>query len=351
MSSQKQQPELPFDNNLPIEQKNWKKVRFDQIAECINDKVDDPSKAGVDRYVGLEHLDPESLKIRRWGTPDDVEASKLRFKPGDIIFGKRRAYQRKLAIADFEGICSAHAMVLRPREEEVLKDFFPYFLQTDTFFERALSISIGSLSPTINWNTLAKQEFSIPPKDEQRRIADILWAADEAIEKAKGLIKAGNKLKSRFISEILVRGISHEKYVQSENRTIPAGWYVTNLGSLCNLSSGNGFTPQDWSNNGLPIIRIQNLNGSKEFNYFSGVPDEKWIVEEGDLLFAWAGVKGVSFGPCLWPGPRGVLNQHIYKIQPVENINKIWLYEVLKFLTKNIENIFVIKFFSMFYLI
>jgi hypothetical protein len=96
------------------------RVKFGQLADCLNDRVDSPSQAGVDRYVGLEHLDPESLAIRRWGTPDDVQSTKLRFRPGDIIFGKRRAYQRKLAVADFEGICSAHAMVLRARPGVVL---------------------------------------------------------------------------------------------------------------------------------------------------------------------------------------------------------------------------------------
>ena len=154
-------------------------VRFDQMAESITDRVDNPSEAGVEYYVGLEHLDPDSLKIRRWGTPDDVEATKLRFKTGDIIFGRRRAYQRKLAVADFEGICSAHALVLRAHEDVVLPEFLPFFMQSETFFQRAMAISVGSLSPTINWKTLAQQEFAIPPIDEQRRIAEILWAADD----------------------------------------------------------------------------------------------------------------------------------------------------------------------------
>jgi type I restriction enzyme S subunit len=161
--------------------KGWRVVRFDEMAQLVNDRVDNPSEAGVERYVGLEHLDPESLKIRRWGAPTDVEAQKLRFQPGDIIFGKRRAYQRKVAVADFEGICSAHAMVLRAREETVVKDFLPFFMQSNTFFERALAISVGSLSPTINWKTLASQEFAIPPKDDQHRIAEILWAANEMV--------------------------------------------------------------------------------------------------------------------------------------------------------------------------
>src|SRR5690242_320496 len=114
----------------------WTRVRFEQMATQINDRVDDPAEAGVEFYVGLEHLDPDSLRIRRWGQPTDVESTKLRFQPGDIIFGKRRVYQRKVAVADFEGICSAHAMVLRAKADAVLPDFLPFFMQSDLFMER-----------------------------------------------------------------------------------------------------------------------------------------------------------------------------------------------------------------------
>ena len=137
----------------------WRTVHFGEMAHSITDRVDIPAESGVERYVGLEHLDPESLKIRRWGAITDVEATKLRFQPDDIIFGRRRAYQRKVAVADFEGICSAHALVLRAREDVALKEFLPFFMQSETFFDRALSISVGSLSPTINWKTLAQQEM------------------------------------------------------------------------------------------------------------------------------------------------------------------------------------------------
>ena len=166
--------------NPSIKRDIWSVFRFNQMTECLTVRVE-PSETTLERYVGLEHLDPETLKISRWGTPSDVIGEKLHFWPGDIIFGKRRAYQKKLAVADFEGICSAHAMVLRARPEIVLPEFLPFFMQSDMFFERALSISVGSLSPTINWGTLAKQEFPLPPLDEQRRIAEILWAADRAI--------------------------------------------------------------------------------------------------------------------------------------------------------------------------
>lgn len=158
----------------------WRRVKFGEIAQCVNDRVDDPKAAGVDRYVGLEHLESESLSIRRWGTPDDVESTKLRFKPGDIIFGKRRAYQRKLAVANFEGICSAHAMVLRAKPDAVLPEFLPSFMKSDLFMERAIAISVGSLSPTINWKTLAAEEFTLPPLETQRHMVELFRRSEEA---------------------------------------------------------------------------------------------------------------------------------------------------------------------------
>jgi len=110
------------------------------------------------------------------------------------------------------------------------------------------------------------------------------------------------------------------------------------IAELCNFVNGNGFRPSDWKTSGLPIIRIQNLNGSRSFNYFDGQPKEDWIVEPGELLYAWAGVKGVSFGPTIWPGPKGVLNQHIYKVIPNERVDIHWLFAALKFVTAKIES-------------
>jgi restriction endonuclease S subunit len=173
--------------------KGWRTWRFDQMAVMVNDRIDNPSEAGVDRYVGLEHLDANSLTIRRWGSPSDVEATKLRFRAGDIILGRRRVYQRKLGVPDFDGICSAHAMVLRARPEVTLPEFLPFFMQSDLFMERAKQISVGSLSPTINWKTLAAEQFALPPLDEQRRIAEVLGAirsAHDLYSRVSGAIAA-----------------------------------------------------------------------------------------------------------------------------------------------------------------
>lgn len=186
----------------------WKVWRFDQMATNVNVRIDNPSESGMEHYVGLEHLDADSLKIRRWGTPDDVEATKLMFKKGDIIFGRRRAYQRKLGVAEFDGICSAHAMVLRAKPDVVLPEFLPFFMQSDLFMSRAVEISVGSLSPTINWKTMALQEFALPPIDEQQSAIALLSAATDQCHAVEAAHRAAGRMLQSFKDSLLLRKTS-----------------------------------------------------------------------------------------------------------------------------------------------
>ena len=171
-------------NDITIDKTGWKKWRFDEFAQNISERVE-PSQTDMDVYVGLEHIDPDTLHLSRHGHPSDVEGTKLRFYKGDIIFGRRRAYQRKTALATTDGICSAHAMVLRAKEDVVDPSFFPFLFHSKQFIDMAITISVGGLSPTINWKDISKQEFLLPPRSEQKRLAELLWAADEMIEKEK----------------------------------------------------------------------------------------------------------------------------------------------------------------------
>lgn len=118
---------------------------------------------------------------------------------------------------------------------------------------------------------------------------------------------------------------------------LPEQWVKRTVDDLFLFTNGNGFKASEWSNEGLPIIRIQNLNGSDNYNYYNGEVQDKWLVNQGQLLFAWAGTKGVSFGPKIWKGPQGVLNQHIYKLEPRINSDPLWLYYALLRVTGVIE--------------
>lgn len=178
------------------------KYRFEQIAFNSTEKKK-PTEEDKFTYLGLEHLDSGSLKVTRFGSDVAPIGEKLVMRKGDVLFGKRRAYQKKVAIAPFDGIFSAHGMVLRPREEVVDARFFPLFISSDYFLDAAIKISVGSLSPTINWRDLKDLEFELPPLEEQRRLAAVLWAINETIESYKNLIKKTDELvKSQFIEMI-----------------------------------------------------------------------------------------------------------------------------------------------------
>jgi len=255
----------------------WKMVKFGDIAHNVAVRVD-PADAKTDVYVGLEHLDPSTLHLRQWGHPSDVTGQKLAFKKGDVIFGRRRAYQRKLAVAEFDGICSAHAMVVRAKPKMILPEFLPFFLQSDMFMERAIEISVGSLSPTINWKTLKVQEFPLPPIDEQKRIAEILWAADEALEQFSN---ASEKLQQT--RETYLRGLSSNGAAKK--------WKVTKLSKCFEIVSGQ-VDPKEEPYRSMPLVapnhieqntgRLICIETARDQNAISG----KYLFQSGDVVYS-----------------------------------------------------------------
>lgn len=153
--------------------KGWTKVAFGDVVRLVKERSSDPEADGFKRYVGLEHLDPGELKIYRWGDVADGTTFTSVFRAGQVLFGKRRAYQRKLALADFDGVCSGDIYVFEPKNSQLMPELLPFICQTDNFFEHAIGTSAGSLSPRTNWKSLAEYEFALPPMEEQRQIAQI----------------------------------------------------------------------------------------------------------------------------------------------------------------------------------
>lgn len=207
-------------NNL--DKSTWETFKFEDIAQKISKTVK-PDEAKVDIYIGLEHIDANDIHIRRKGVPADVKGGKLRCYPGDVIFGKRRAYQRKAAIVDFDGICSAHAFVFRANKEIIDSKLFPFFLHSDQFMHRMVDISVGGLSPTINWGDLKQQEFLLPPKDQQAKLSELLWAMDEVVEKEKEVLQSVKIYsKTLFINHII--SLKENKKIRLGNVCLPKQW-------------------------------------------------------------------------------------------------------------------------------
>lgn len=170
-----------------------RRVKFGDVVRQVKNSTKDPGALGIDRVVGLDHLDPGSLEICRWEELKDLSdgTSFTRvFRRGQVLFGKRRAYQRKVAVANFDGICSGDILVFEPATDELDADFLPYVVQSNGFFDHALGTSAGSLSPRTKWQELAKYEFVLPPTSEQKRVVSALRAATEVVAGYERLLGA-----------------------------------------------------------------------------------------------------------------------------------------------------------------
>lgn len=182
---------------------HWRTVRFGDVVRNVDVVERKPLENGLERFVGLEHLDPESLHIKRWGNIAGGTSFTRKFVKGQVLFGKRRAYQRKAAVAEFDGLCSSDILVFEPKDDQLLPELLPFIVQSEGFFQKALGTSAGSLSPRTKWKDLATYEFALPPKEEQRRMAEVLWAADETRERfilCKYLLDA---IRIRFFGDLL----------------------------------------------------------------------------------------------------------------------------------------------------
>jgi type I restriction enzyme S subunit len=265
------------------------RYKFEDIA--INSKAKKkPTEADKDTYLGLEHLDSDSLTVTRFGSEVAPIGEKLLMRKGDVLFGKRRAYQKKVAIAPFDGIFSAHGMVLRPNTNAVTERFFPLFIASDYFLDAAIKISVGSLSPTINWSALKELEFDLPPLDEQDPLAEVLWAMIDTKNAYKRLISLTDDLvKSRFVEMFGGREFDTKR-----------------LGEVVRVRSSKRVYQKEQTNYGVPFLRVSDLtdritNGANACELY--IADELYdsfaqsglVPTAGDILVTSRGTLGLCY--------------------------------------------------------
>lgn len=143
--------------------------------------------------VGLEHLIPSEMMLTLWDEGKENTFTK-QFLRGHILFGRRRAYLKKAAMAPFDGICSGDITVIEAKANQIAPELLPFVIQNDRFFDFAVGKSAGSLSPRAKWEDLQEYEFELSPLDEQRKTAEILWAINDTKETYKSLLVATDEL-------------------------------------------------------------------------------------------------------------------------------------------------------------
>jgi type I restriction enzyme S subunit len=182
---------------------NCKKVTLGDLAKESRATAKKPLDEGIERFVGLEHIEPGNLKIQGWGNVADGTTFTKVFEEGDVLFGRRRAYLKKAAKADFKGLCSGDITVLKANPKNIKLELLPYYMSADPVFEFAVSNSAGSLSPRAKWRDLSKMELAIPDLKTQEDILKVFELLDKNVEGLANQKETLKKLKHKLLDEIL----------------------------------------------------------------------------------------------------------------------------------------------------
>lgn len=284
----------------------WRMVKFGDVVRRSKERSTDPLADGIDRFVGLEHIEPGDLRIRAWGDVVEGTTFTTRFRPGQVLFGKRRAYQRKVAVADFEGVCSGDIYVLESADpSRLLPELLPFICETDAFFEHAVGTSAGSLSPRTHWTGLVDYVFVLPPLEEQRRQVAALAAIVEVEAKFGAAFDAAQVVSERLALDLLLPA-GTKFSADSTLRGVPEGWVSLKIRDLCKVSSdlvigpfGSNLLSSDYlgRTTGTPVVFVRDIRPNR-FEYLSNcfVSPEKAAELQahravpGDLLVTKVGV-------------------------------------------------------------
>ncbi|MBK9096711.1 MAG: restriction endonuclease subunit S [bacterium] len=241
-------------SELNIDKANWTKVSFGKVVREVRTTSKDPISEGLDRLVGLEHIEPENLHIKNWGMIKDGTTFNRKFVKGQVLFGRRRAYLKKAVVADFNGICSGDITVMEARDG-LLPELLPFIVQNEKFFDYAIKNSAGSLSPRAKFNDLSSYEFLLPPKNQQAKIAEMLWAADEKLE---SFISLSNKLK-QFLE------ISSSNLIWPKNLELSPLLNCADR-TLEQFIDGDWIESKDQSEKGIRLIQLADIGVRKFLN-------------------------------------------------------------------------------------
>lgn len=254
----------------------WRRVKFGDVVRQCKEKAD-PETSGLERYIAGDHMDTDDLRLRRWGEIGSGylgPAFHMRFKPGQVLYGSRRTYLRKVAVADFEGICANTTFVLEPKNpNELLPEFLPFLMQTEAFNAFSVKNSKGSVNPYINFSDLARFVFALPPIDEQVRLVNLLRAVERTSESHQEVGGFADQLVRSLLSDVLNRE-----------------WPVVVLGSVVQ-GTQYGLSTNAGSDGQYPMLRMMNIEDGlcveNDIKYvdLSEKDFEIYRLVDGDVLF------------------------------------------------------------------
>jgi type I restriction enzyme S subunit len=268
-------------NNL---KPGWRRVKFGNVVRQCKERAN-PQTSGLERYIAGDHMDTDDLRLRRWGEIGSGylgPAFHMRFKPGQVLYGSRRTYLRKVAVADFDGICANTTFVLETKNsEELLPEFLPFLMQTDVFNEFSVKNSKGSVNPYINFSDLAQFEFALPPSDEQANLVEALAAFEESLESTESLSAAADKLRHSLMIDHFEAGYSEYRKVSDIGK-----WHSGGTPSRGNSAFWGGATP--WVS--PKDMKVSELDSAEETLTAEGVAARSKLMPNDTIMIVIRGM-------------------------------------------------------------
>ena len=336
-------------DSLNIDKSKWVLTPMGDLADEISKRVDNPSDSDYEKFVGLEHFVSGDLKIRQWGSTENLTSSTKAFESGDILFARRNAYLKRASLVSFDGVCSGDAFVLRENHEKVVPGFLAFVVNSNALWEFANANAAGTMSKRVKWRDLAEFEFLLPPKDQQSEIAELLWAIDDLIQQDKKLLELARVQYQASMNRLVLNGFSDSsKTSENLKQEIASEWHETTIGDLLKdsfiekIQDGNHgeIHPKssDYTEEGIPFVMANTLsNGSICFDSTKKLPKD--ITDKlrigfsypGDVLLSHKGTVGqVAVVPdnIEWPYLMMTPQVTLYRVNKDKFLPK-FLYYVL----------------------
>ncbi|OCZ70125.1 restriction endonuclease subunit S [Acinetobacter pittii] len=307
----------------------YQEVKFGDICREVKLTTKDPIADGYDKYIGLEHLDSGSLKIKRWGliAEDSPKFTRI-FKKGHILIGKRRPYLRKAAIAEFDGVCSGDIIVVEPFGNLKYSSILPYIISSEKFWECAIQTSMGSLSPRTKFSSLINLNIPILNQEE----LDSFLQKIRSIERVSSILDQVIQKNNQVMYLSLARSFSslnfNAKLSDIINKLIP-GKSVNSMSEPAEANSVGVLKVSALSAGKFIHTENKNVSDVKEKNKLS------LSVEVNDLLLTRANTSALV-GECalvLNAYPNLYLSDKIWKLDiNTEKVEREWLKYLLIYL-------------------
>lgn len=308
-------------NELP---EGWAVTDLGELISPSKEKID-PKLCPDAPYLSLEHIESGTNRIESQGIASDVKSTKAVFHSGDVLYGKLRPYLNKVAIPEFDGVCSTDILVFRP-SRGLLSQYLLRFLSESAFVQYATDHQKGNSLPRVSFGDLAKYPMPLPPLAEQKRIVTKVEALLERVNKARERLDRVPDILKKFRQSVLAAACSGRltaDWREEKGLTANVDWTETQLERVCESISDGDHLPPPKQDKGIPFLTIGNINkGELDFSTTRFVPKSYFdkikpirIPRPGDVLYS---VVGATIGiPALVDVDRPFCFQrHIAILKP-----------------------------------